>query len=79
MKELDTFEKEIQDQLYLSDKDSMKMARLLTDIESVIGLSTGELLEFLRFGAKEELEILHRDYDWNWFARTIITRLEAKR
>ncbi len=78
MIELNEFEKTIQDQLSLNDRDSRKMDRVLSDIEQIVGMSKIEILEFLVYGAKNEIEELNHNYNWLDFQKKLVKRLRAR-
>ena len=54
------------------------MNRALEDISQINGMGKIDILEFMEFGAKEELEDLEENYDWNRFQRKILYKLSAK-
>lgn len=78
MIKLNEFELKIKDKLSLTDKDCLKMNRALEDISQINGMGKIDILEFMEFGAKEELEDLEENYDWNRFQRKILYKLSAK-
>lgn len=73
--ELTAFESQISINLSLSEKDSRRMDRVISDISDNVGMTKQEILDFLMFGSTLELEALHLSYDWESFRRKIQSKL----
>lgn len=78
MIQLTFFETTLKDEFQLSDRDSRRMARAVTDISETVGMSLTEVFDFIKFGCEEELKRLDEDYDWNAFYRSISFRLKKQ-
>lgn len=77
MIELNEFEKNIQTKLTLNEKDARRMERLLSDIEQTVGMSKIEILEFIVYGAMDEIRELQKNYHWTDFQKKLIRRLRG--
>lgn len=59
------------------EKFSRRLERSVQDIEINTGMSEQEILDFLSFGASEELNKLDLNYDWNRFTSEISKKLRG--
>ncbi|MEM7179362.1 MAG: hypothetical protein AAF518_00525 [Spirochaetota bacterium] len=72
---LGEIERKIQANFHFNEKDSKQMLRVLQDVEQETGMSVQEILDFIVHGGAEELSLLHENYDWRAFKRSIQRRL----
>lgn len=78
MIQLTHFERKIQIEFSLSDKDSRRMDRAIHDIAEAVGMTKEEVFDYIKFGCEEELKSLELDYDWKAFFRSITFRLRKQ-
>ncbi|MCG9874698.1 MAG: hypothetical protein MH321_07935 [Leptospiraceae bacterium] len=78
MIQLTSFEKELQLEFTLSDRDARRMDRVVTDIAALVGMDKFEVFDFLKFGCEEELNQLKIDYDWKRLQKSIQFRLKKQ-
>ncbi|MCZ8238658.1 MAG: hypothetical protein O9346_16385 [Leptospiraceae bacterium] len=78
MIQLTSFEKELQLEFTLSDRDARRMDRVVTDIAALVGMDKFEVFDFLKFGCEEELSQLKIDYDWKRLQKSIQFRLKKQ-
>jgi hypothetical protein len=76
MIQLTEFERKIQEILSIGDKEARKMDRVLSDLTQSVGMEKLEILEFLCYGAVEELKELELNYDWVRFQKKILKKLK---
>ncbi len=74
--ELTAFESNIASHLILNDRDSRRMDRVISDVSQHTGMEKQEVLEFLIYGAENELKQLQVSYDWEFFRRKIESKLK---
>jgi len=79
MIQLTEFEKRLQKEFGLSDKDARRMDRAVNDISEEVGMTIEEVFDFLKFGCELELRSLELDYDWKAFFQSVSIRLRKKR
>ncbi|GBF49592.1 hypothetical protein LPTSP4_11080 [Leptospira ryugenii] len=75
MIQLTDFEKELQSTFSLSDKDTRRLERVISDLCLVVGMQSFEIFDFLRFGAEDEFAKLKDDYNWEAFRIRIQKKL----
>lgn len=73
---LTLFESQISSHLILNDRDSRRMDRVISDVSQTTGMNKQEVLEFLIYGAENELKQLQISYDWEFFRRKIESKLK---
>ena len=78
MIQLNEFEKELQCEFTLSDRDARRMDRVVTDISDTVGMDKFEVFDFLKFGCEDELNQLKIDYDWKRLQKSIQFRLKKQ-
>lgn len=78
MNPLNDFERILQVEFALNDRDSRRMDRAIHDIAASIGMTKTEVFEFLMFGCEGELSDLVKNYDWIAFQRSIRFRLQKQ-
>ncbi|MBP7284503.1 MAG: hypothetical protein KBA66_23150 [Leptospiraceae bacterium] len=52
------------------------MDRVISDVSQTTGMNKQEVLEFLIYGAENELHQLQISYDWEFFRRKIESKLK---
>jgi hypothetical protein len=71
-----SFSKQIQNKLHLSEKDSNKMERAILEISEATGMDKEWILEFIEYGGQEVLNDLEINFQWNQFRNKIIQKLK---
>ncbi len=69
------FEARISKVLSLSDKDTRRMDRVISDLSDISGMEKIEILDYLRYGSEKELKELQESYHWEKFRIQIQKKL----
>lgn len=76
MIQLTEFEIRLRDTFLLLDRDARRLERVIQDLCTIVGMSSEEVYDFLRFGVEEEMEILKKDYNWEHFRIRVQKKLK---